>query len=62
MDKFVEYFQQFPFFFWALVILVAAIAVLGILQLVRYYSNRRKKGFGLDDSRDAAQRPPQSDK
>ena len=40
MDRLIEYFQQFPLFFWALAALAAAMAVLGVLLIVRAVRHR----------------------
>ena len=41
MDRLIEYFQQFPLFFWALPALAAAMAVLGVLLIVRAFAKRK---------------------
>ena len=44
MDRLIEYFQQFPLFFWALAALAAAMAVLGVLLIVRAFAKRGQIG------------------
>ena len=41
MDRLIEYFQQFPLFFWALAALAAAMAVLGVLLIARAFAKRK---------------------
>ena len=40
MDRLITYFQENPLFFWTLVVLAAAMAVLGVLLIVRAVRHR----------------------
>lgn len=55
MDRLITYFQENPLFFWTLVVLAAAMAVLGVLLIVRAVRHRapqtEEEQEGVDETK-----------
>lgn len=58
MDRIITYFQENPLFFWTLAVLAAAMAVLGVLLIVRTvrHGNRPQPDSPQKDTDDETSR------